>query len=283
MKKRIAVVNDVSGLGNCSMAVNLPVLSVMGLEACPIPTSILTNQSCYNVSLSQQCNINFQDYKTAWDASKAVLGGIYSGYFPGGESVNDFIQSFLGENHPIYVNDPVMGDLGEPYSNCDTAMIKAMQKAVTHAFVTTPNLTELCLLSGTPLHTLNECATTEETMDVVEKMACSLISSGTKNVVVTGIKGGFIDGKATQLYNVLATNGGIKTIVCPLLSGDFSGTGDIFSSIVAGSVFLENSIEEGTEKAILFIEKAINYTNEHRSDCPNDGIYYQGFLSQLVQ
>ena len=38
MIKRVAVINDLSGLGKCSLTAAIPVLSVMGVQACPLPT-----------------------------------------------------------------------------------------------------------------------------------------------------------------------------------------------------------------------------------------------------
>ncbi|MEG1849564.1 MAG: phosphomethylpyrimidine kinase, partial [Oscillospiraceae bacterium] len=40
--KRIAAIHDLSGFGRCSLTVILPVLSVMGLQVCPVPTAVLS-------------------------------------------------------------------------------------------------------------------------------------------------------------------------------------------------------------------------------------------------
>ena len=40
---RLAMINDMAGFGRCSTAVSLPVISVMGVQVCPVPTSILSN------------------------------------------------------------------------------------------------------------------------------------------------------------------------------------------------------------------------------------------------
>ena len=49
MIKRVAVINDdLSGLGKCSLTAAIPVLSVMGVQACPLPTAVLTNQTGYD-------------------------------------------------------------------------------------------------------------------------------------------------------------------------------------------------------------------------------------------
>lgn len=283
MTKKIAVANDVSGLGNCSMAANLPVFSVMGLQPCPIPTAVLTNQSCYPVFFNQKTQVNFADYKKAWEENQVTLEGIYSGYFPCAEALAQFTSCFLAKGDVLYINDPVMGDLGQPYSNCDNRMIEAMKDAVSHAFVTTPNLTELCLLTDTPFQQLDDCKEIKHKLAFVEQMAKNLMDSGVKNVIVTGIKDNSAKCKADKIYNVLVCSTHTKICEKDLQKGDFSGTGDIFSSILAGCIFKGKSIEFGEEKATEIIEKAIRFTNKSQEINPNDGICFQPFLTALAE
>ena len=43
--KKVAAIHDMSGFGRCSLTVILPVLSVMGLQACPVPTAVLATHT----------------------------------------------------------------------------------------------------------------------------------------------------------------------------------------------------------------------------------------------
>ena len=43
--KKIAVIQDLSGLGKCSLTAAIPVISVMGVQAVPLPTAVLSNQT----------------------------------------------------------------------------------------------------------------------------------------------------------------------------------------------------------------------------------------------
>ena len=47
MTKKIAVINDLSGFGRCSLTAALPVLAVMGVQPCPLPTAVLSAQTGY--------------------------------------------------------------------------------------------------------------------------------------------------------------------------------------------------------------------------------------------
>ncbi len=41
----VAAIHDLSGVGRCSLSVILPVLSVMGVQACPVPTAVLSTHT----------------------------------------------------------------------------------------------------------------------------------------------------------------------------------------------------------------------------------------------
>ena len=47
MSKKIAVINDLSGFGRCSLTAAISVISAMGVQPCPLPTAILTAQTGY--------------------------------------------------------------------------------------------------------------------------------------------------------------------------------------------------------------------------------------------
>ena len=49
-QKKIAVINDFSGFGRCSIAVALPILSVMKVQCCPLPTSIFSPSTGFSVA-----------------------------------------------------------------------------------------------------------------------------------------------------------------------------------------------------------------------------------------
>ena len=43
--KKIAMINDIAGYGRCSTTVSLPIISVMGVQVCPVPTSVFSNHT----------------------------------------------------------------------------------------------------------------------------------------------------------------------------------------------------------------------------------------------
>ena len=64
--KRVAVINDLSGLGRCSLTAALPVLSVMGVQPCALPTAVLTNPTGYPSYSVQDFAPCMADYVAEW-------------------------------------------------------------------------------------------------------------------------------------------------------------------------------------------------------------------------
>ena len=46
-QKRVALVNDITGFGRCSMTVELPIVSALKVEACPLPTALLSVHTAF--------------------------------------------------------------------------------------------------------------------------------------------------------------------------------------------------------------------------------------------
>ena len=78
--KKVALINDLSGFGKCSLTAAIPVISIMGLQACPLPTAVLSAQTGFP---SFYCD-DFTDKMDFFTIRMAKLDvhfdGIHSGY-----------------------------------------------------------------------------------------------------------------------------------------------------------------------------------------------------------
>ena len=149
MVKRIAVINDLSGLGKCSLTAAIPVLSVMGVQACPLPTAILSNQTGYESYYYDDYTKHMDAYTDEWSKRGLTLDGIYTGFLGSelqAEKILRFIDVFQKPDTLLLV-DPVMGDSGHTYDIYTETFGTQMKRLVQRADVITPNLTELCLLT----------------------------------------------------------------------------------------------------------------------------------------
>ena len=48
-QKRMALINDITGFGRCSIAVMAPIISTMRIQAVPVPTAILSTHTQFPV------------------------------------------------------------------------------------------------------------------------------------------------------------------------------------------------------------------------------------------
>lgn len=270
--KRIAVINDLSGFGKCSLSVALPILSAMGLECNPIPTAILSNQTGFDNFHSVDFTDHLTPYIDVWKKQNVQFDAILTGYLASEKQVDiilDFINHF-GKNSLVFV-DPVMADNGVLYDTYDEKLCEKVKMLTKKANIITPNLTELCILCDADYNEISN----QENFEKIEGLACSLLSDTTKTVIVTGIKR---NGKITNLF---VQKDQIGTVEQKLLKGSFSGTGDIFSSVVCGGITKGMSVFDAVTLAADFIYCSIINTPTELDYEPN-GVNFQKHLEMLV-
>ena len=276
MIKKAAVINDISGFGKCSLTATIAVLSVMGVQPCPMPTAVLTNQTGYKNHYCIDLTDELCHYKEMWSLNNESFDGIYSGYIADKRQVDiifDFINTFRKSNTVVLV-DPVMGDNGRLYSAFSNETCKKVCSLARSADIITPNLTELCILTDTDFEELNSHCESDDFLDRVSEVAKGAFSHSEQKIVVTGIK------KGKCLYNGVFTKQDCSFVKAECHGGSFSGTGDIFASIVFASVVNGESLVSAVKKAVSFIEKATADTAKEPYD-RNDGINFEKFLYQL--
>lgn len=59
---RLAMINDIAGFGRCSTTVSLPVISVMKVQVCPVPTSVLSNHLGFPLCHFDDYTSHMRDY-----------------------------------------------------------------------------------------------------------------------------------------------------------------------------------------------------------------------------
>ncbi|MBR2455275.1 MAG: pyridoxamine kinase [Clostridia bacterium] len=268
--KRIAVINDLSGFGKCSLSVALPILSAMGLECNPIPTAILSNQTGFDNFHSVDFTDHLIPYIDMWKKQNVQFDAILTGYLASEKQVDiilDFIDHF-GKNSLVFV-DPVMADDGVLYDTYDEKICEKVKMLTKKANIITPNLTELCILCGTDY---NEVIKHPE---YIGELASSLLSETTKTVIVTGIK------SRTEISNLIVEKSGSSIVFSEFLGGSYSGTGDIFSSVVCGGITKGMSVFDAVTLAADFIYCSIINTPTELDYEPN-GVNFQKHLEMLI-
>ncbi|MDO4454568.1 MAG: pyridoxamine kinase [Eubacteriales bacterium] len=284
--KKIAILNDLSGLGKCSLTAAIPVISVMGVQACPLPTAILSNQTGYDSYYCDDYTDRMDQIMEEWEKRKFHPDGIYTGFVAGKQQVEKilkFLRIFRKEDTLLLV-DPVMGDQGKVYDFMTQDLCNEMKRLAENADVLTPNMTEaILLLYG--MDELNRCWQEicnyqgAELRQRAEEIAEQLVKKyHVKAVVITGIDLG--QDEKEQIGNLILENGMISWVISPRYGGSYSGTGDLFASVLSAGMVKGMAIRTCVEKASQFLGKAIRDAVEEQTD-RNDGICFETYLYEL--
>ena len=117
---RVAAIHDMSGFGRCSLTVAMPILSVMGLQCCPVPTaSLSTHTGGIEGYTYKDLTDEMRPIAKHWKTLGLEFDAVYTGYMANKEQidiVSDFIDYFKTENNVVAV-DPAMADNGSLYSH----------------------------------------------------------------------------------------------------------------------------------------------------------------------
>lgn len=289
MSKKIAVINDLSGFGRCSLTAALPVISVMGVQPCPLPTAVLSAQTGYPSFYCDDYTEKMEYFRQEWEKMGVCFDGIYTGFVGSEEQVQQifhFLQTFYNkeDTETFLLVDPIMGDEGKRFSFCTDALLNDMKQLVARADIVTPNLMELCLLTDVDYHAVameieerRECTT-----KVIRMLAEKLLANGCKTVIVTGIRFWNEDEKLIKIGNLTVTKERAVMSAFPYIGGSFSGTGDLFASVVAGGVARGDDIFQTVELAGIFIWKAMKDSSEANVQ-RNEGADFEKYLGMLIK
>lgn len=287
--KKIAVIQDLSGLGKCSLTAAIPVISVMGVQAVPLPTAVLSNQTGYPSYYCDDYTEHMEQIMTEWEKRKFSPDGIYTGFLADEEQADkilDFFQRFRTENTMVLV-DPVMGDNGRAYGIYTEGLREKMLQLVGNAHVITPNLTEaLLLLYGKEGMEKRYASLLEldgrKRLEQIGKIGEQLKKEyGLQAAVITGVESQ-AELCVHQMGNLVVENGHSSWCFAPKIGGSYSGTGDLFASVLSAGLVKEMSMMSCVELAVNFLSKVIAQTVQEGTD-RNDGVCFEAYLGELCK
>lgn len=265
---RLAMINDMAGFGRCSTAVSLPVISVMGVQVCTVPTSILSNHLGFPKCCAADFTPRMREYIGTWKELNLSFDGLYCGFLGSPEQaviVEEFLEMF---RPPIFLLDPVMADHGRLYSSVTEEHCLRLKKLAAHADILTPNLTEACLLTNTPYR--------EEGWEEAElTLLCQKLSSLCPGaIVITGLQ------ENEQFQNIIWEKGRKTACYTPKAGHSRPGTGDLFASILSADALLGRDLRSSVQKASDFIALCIKNSEQAGIPVP-EGVGFEPLLSKL--
>lgn len=149
--KRVLTVQDISCIGQCSLTVALPILSVCGHETVVLPSAVLSSHTGgFHGNTFRDLTEDFPDIRKHWCREGIFFDAIYTGYL-GSEKQIDYVRELIRTTKkagaPVIV-DPAMADNGKLYSGFTPAYAEHMKQLCAEADHLLPNITEACLLTG---------------------------------------------------------------------------------------------------------------------------------------
>ena len=273
--KRIITVQDISCVGKCSLTVALPVISAMGVEACVLPTAVLSTHTAFKGFTFRDLTADISNITAHWKQEKIGFDAIYTGYLGSFEQIelmHSLISDFGGGSTRVIV-DPCMGDNGALYSGFTPDFAKAMAGLCSKADVIVPNLTEASFMLGIPY--VESGYTKEYIEDLVQKLA----GLGARRVVLKGVS---FDDKKLGIVSYDSQTQKINWYFHEKMPQSFHGTGDIFASVLTGALVRGFELQEACRLAADFVVEAIRATLSHK-DYNWYGVDFESAIPFLVE
>jgi pyridoxine kinase len=269
-QKKVAVINDFSSFGRCSLAAALPIFSALKVQCCPVPTAVFTNHTGFEYFSWYDCSDKLDNYIADWKATGLEFSAIASGYLSSMLQL-DFVEQFIKafkKDATLIVVDPVMGDYGRLYPTFKDDVAKGLRRLLSFADILTPNLTEASILAG---RKYDENLSDGELLALAEE----LCEKNARGCVISGVP------RADHLANfVFSKSDGPSVVTAPRIGRDRSGTGDVFSCVVTGELLRGKSLTQAVEKAAEFVTATIQRAVDMEIPL-TDGLPFEETLSML--
>ena len=268
---RVAAIHDLSCFGRCSLTIALPVLSAMGCQCCPLPTALLSAHTGFTGGSFLDLTEEMQRIADHWARIDIHFDGIYSGFLGSAAqigTVRQFIGRFRGTG--LVVIDPVLGDHGQAYRTCTPELCNGMRRLAESADIITPNLTEASLLLEQPYETIQAI----DPAEIVRRLSLE----GRRSVVLTGYSTG--DGQTGALCFDRA-DGSIQAVQVQRVPRDFSGTGDLFTSVLTGAMVKGVPLIQAARTAADFVQSCAARTLA-AGNTDGEGVDFEPLLGTLT-
>lgn len=273
--KRIAAINDISGLGKCSLTVALPVISATGVECSVIPTALLsTHTGVFSGWTLDDLSDQILPIAHHWHDIHAHFDGIFTGYLANpaqGELIRETIELLRTEDTKVIV-DPAMADNGKYYSNLDEGMTQCFRDLFQHADIVTPNFTEACFLAG------KDYVKGPVSVSYVEEIMDRILELGPSTVVVTSVS---LDENNIGMLSKEKGSSEVYQAMAHELTGMFHGAGDVFASAFSALLIRGADLSDATEIAMRFTSDSISRTAE-RGTPRHYGLDFESALPEYI-
>lgn len=274
--KRVLCLHDLACIGRCSLSVAVPVLSAMGIQACPLPVALLsTHTGGFGTPACAQQTGFCNDALRHFAAQEIAFDAVYSGYLSHPSQADTVRQALRQNPGALALIDPVMGDGGKAYSAVTPALCSAMLQLCQQADYLVPNVTESALLLG-----LTPCdAPLQDDQLVVRCRELAACFPRAKGIVLTGVQ--HADGRWGNVCCEAQTNFAPQFLPFVHTPQHYPGTGDLFASVLLGALLRQNALPQAVQAAAAFTGQAVAATHTAGTP-PRFGVHFEPLLGNLA-
>lgn len=252
--KRVLTIQDISGVGKCSLTEALPIISAAGIECSVLPTAVLSTHTAFEGFTFRDLTEDMPSLSDHWAALGLEFSSIYTGYLGSIHQVKiveAIINRFRGE-HTLVVVDPAMADNGALYAGFAPEFVGAMKDLCSKADLVLPNITEASFLLG------EEYIAEGYSEAYIKKLLQKLTDLGPRYAVLTGVS--FAENElGAAAYD--KETGSYFTYFTRREPQSFHGTGDLFASALVGALenefTLVDSIRIATEYTLASLQATL--------------------------
>ena len=270
--KKILTIQDISCVGQCSLTVALPVISACGVEACVLPSAVLsTHTAGFTGYTFRDLTEDMPAIRAHWQKEGIQFSAIYTGYLGSTKQIDYVADIFDTVAAPgcLKVVDPAMADNGNLYPGFDAAFVEAMKTLCGKADYLVPNITEAAFLTDMEYKTEYDRA-------YIDALLNAMVALGAKNIILTGVS--YAPGKTGV---VVLENGEYQYYEHDKLGNSCHGTGDIYASAFVGSLVRGKTAYEAAKIAADYTVECIKSTAQVENHWY--GAAFEPVLGKLIE
>jgi len=268
---KVLTIQDISCVGQCSLTVALPILSVCGMETCILPSAVLsTHTAGFSGYTFRDLTDDIPQICNHWKKENIKFDAIYTGYLGSTKQISyvkDILEN-MGTQNCVKIVDPAMADNGVLYPGFDEKFVSAMKVLCSSADILLPNITEACLLADVEYRESYDEAYISELLN-------KLSALGPKTIVLTGIA--YVPDK---IVIAVYESGVISCYEHDRISKGCHGTGDVYSSAFTGAYMKGKNVFDSAKIAAQYTVKCIENTQDDPSHWY--GVKFEPVLAELI-
>ena len=270
IQKKILALHDLSCFGRSSLVPITAVLSAMGHQCVPLPTAVFSTHTAIDGWICADLTRSLHPMLVHFKELGLTFEAVYSGFLGSALQIDCVAEAAQCKAAGgLFLVDPVMGDNGEVYATYTPEMTARMGELCARADLITPNVTEAAILLGKRPDAAVRDA--EEAAD----WCAALHERYHAQIVLTGL-----ELSPEEITVACCAGGNTAYIRHARLGGFYPGTGDIFASVLLGSLLGGSSLTDSAAKAGAFVCACIGYTAAQHTD-PMHGVQFEPLLGRL--